>query len=95
MAWTVPVTWKVGDLRNDPNAATRLNAQIKGNLEALDQHVHSGASGAGSGSIGPLVRLEFPNQGVPPAVTGRLLRNGADLYWYDGSVAYKITNHTH
>ena len=41
MAWTAPGTYQTGDLVDDDN----LNAQIKGNLDVLTSHAHTGAAG--------------------------------------------------
>lgn len=44
MAWTTPATWTVGEVPS----ASKMNAQVRDNLLALDQHEHSGSAGDGA-----------------------------------------------
>ena len=66
MAWTTPKTWADGDIPD----ADDLNTHIKGNLDALSTHAHSGAAGDGSAALAPIATVTFANQGSTPAAPG-------------------------
>lgn len=91
MAWNTPANWTDGEIV----PASKMNAQVRDNMNALSTHGHTGAAGDGAQALGPLDTVDFDDQATPPASAGRLLRDGNDLYWHDGSEVVKITNHTH
>ena len=66
MAWVNPKTWADGDIPD----ADDLNTHIKGNLDALSTHAHSGAAGDGSAALAPIATVTFANQGSTPAAPG-------------------------
>lgn len=99
MAWTTPKTWADGDIPD----ADDLNTHIKGNLDALSAHAHSGAAGDGSAALAPITTVTFTNQGSTPSAPGSSkvnifsesetlkVRQGAS----GAAVAISLANHTH
>ena len=78
MVWTAPRTWVNGEVPTD----VLMNAQIKANLEALDQHQHGGGAGGGDSNLAGLDTVDFDDQAGSPAVLGKLQRNGSFLEYY-------------
>lgn len=99
MAWTTPKTWADGDIPD----ADDLNTHIKGNLDALSAHTHSGAAGDGSAALAPITTVTFTNQGSTPSAPGSSkvnifsesetlkVRQGAS----GAAVAISLANHSH
>lgn len=63
MAWTAPTTRATGDIIT----AAIWNTDVVDNLAFLGTHAHSGASGDGSASLGPLVQTDFTDAAAPAA----------------------------
>ena len=99
MAWTTPKTWADGDIPD----ADDLNTHIKGNLDALSTHAHSGAAGDGSAALAPITTVTFVNQGSTPAAPGsskvNIFSESETLKVREGAsgaaVAISLANHTH
>ena len=85
MAWTAPRTWKVGEQAT----YTLLNTHVKGNLDALSPHAHTGAAGDGNDEITGLDLVHLDSIGAA-GTAGHLKRNGNSLTW--GAGGYVITN---
>ena len=85
MVWTSPSTYAVGEMVTHTN----LNAQVRDNLLALDQHAHGGAAGAGDSNLSGLDTMDFDDQAASPAQARRLQANGTDLYW--GALGFNLT----
>ena len=99
MAWVNPKTWADGDIPD----ADDLNTHIKGNLDALSTHAHSGAAGDGSAALAPIATVTFANQGSTPAAPGsakvNIFSESETLKVREGAsgaaVAISLANHTH
>ena len=99
MAWTTPKTWADGDIPD----ADDLNTHIKGNLDALSTHAHTGAAGDGSAALAPITTVTFVNQGSTPAAPGsskvNIFSESETLKVREGAsgaaVAISLANHTH
>ena len=97
MAWTAPGTYQTGDLVDDDN----LNAQIKGNLDVLTSHAHTGAAGNGAAALGALNTLTEGSISAPSSPS-----SGNIILWVDGTTlkvknsagtvtAISLEGHTH
>ena len=97
MAWTTPSSYETGDLIN----AATLNAQIKGNLDVLTSHAHSGAAGNGAVALGALNTLTEASISAPSSPSA-----GNIILWVDGTTlkvknssgtvtAISLEGHTH
>ena len=85
MAWVTPLTWASSMV-----TATIMNAQIKGQLDVLTSHAHSGAAGMGSTtlsgvSISALAVPTFADQEGSPGAVGILQRNGTNMEYHNGT----------
>ena len=97
MAWTNPQTYQTGDLVD----AAILNAQLKGNLDVLGAHAHSGAAGNGAAALGALNTLTEASISEPSTPD-----SGNIILWVDGTTlkvknssgtvtAISLQGHTH
>ena len=97
MAWTNPQTYQTGDLVD----AAILNAQLKGNLDVLGAHAHSGAAGNGAAALGALNTLTEASISEPSTPD-----SGNIILWVDGTTlkvknssgtvtAISLEGHTH
>jgi hypothetical protein len=97
MAWTTPQLYETGDLID----VATLNAQLKGNLDVLGAHGHSGAAGNGAAALGALNTLTHGSISEPSAPD-----SGSILLWVDGTTlkvknsagtvtAISLEGHTH
>ena len=85
MAWVTPLTWA-----STMVTATIMNAQIKGQLDVLTSHAHTGAAGMGSNilsgvSLSALAVPTFADQSGSPGSVGILQRNGTNMEYHNGS----------
>lgn len=85
MAWTAPIVWPVAL----QVTAALLNAHIRDNLLALDQHVHTGADGDGIEDIG-VDSITWGDQGVDPA-SSEFHRKSNDIIMNHGSLQNMTT----
>ena len=86
MAWVTPLTFD-----STMVTSTIMNEQLKGNLDMLSSHAHTGAAGLGSSTlsglaISALASPTFADQSGSPSATGTLQRNGYNLEYNNGSV---------
>ena len=97
MAWTTPQSYETGDLID----AAILNAQLKGNLDVLAPHAHTGAAGNGAAALGALNTLTEASISEPSAPD-----SGSIILWVDGTTlkvknsagavtAISLEGHTH
>jgi hypothetical protein len=97
MAWTTPQLYETGDLID----AATLNAQLKGNLDVLGAHTHTGAAGNGAAALGALNTLTETSISAPSAPD-----SGSIILWVDGTTlkvknsagtvtAISLEGHTH
>ena len=84
MAWTTPQSYETGDLVD----AAILNAQLKGNLDVLGAHAHSGAAGNGAAALGALNTLTEASISEPSTPD-----SGNIILWVDGTTL-KVKNST-
>ena len=83
MAWGAPRTWADGEI---PTAA-QFNADIKGNFDFASTHVHSGAAGDGSATLGPITYVDFTDATAPAAPSAGRTR----LYTVSSKPRYRPT----
>ena len=81
MAWTTPRTFQTGDSVDDD----MLNAQIKGNLDVLGTHTHTGAGGMGTDTIGALNSITADDVSAPSTPSAGTII----LYCESGVLKYK------
>ena len=97
MAWTTPQRDETGDLLD----AATLNAQLKGNLDVLGAHTHTGAAGNVAAALGALNTLTETSISAPSAPD-----SGSIILWVDGTTlkvknsagtvtAISLEGHTH
>lgn len=97
MAWTTPQLFETGDMID----AAILNAQLKGNLDVLGAHGHSGAAGNGAVALGALNTLTHGSISEPSTPAA-----GNIILWDDGTTlkvkdsagtvtAISLEGHTH
>lgn len=86
MAWTDPRTWVAGE----QVTAALLNAQVRDNLDVLDQHDHDGTDGNGSPDLDEMDSITWGTTG-DPATTGMLQKNSTDLKYYNGTSVINLT----
>ena len=82
MAWTAPRTFQTGDLIDDD----MLNAQLKGNLDLLGSHAHSGAAGNGTSNLAGLDSATLASDSAPSTPS-----SGTIILWVD-SETLKVKN---
>ena len=82
MAWTTPQLYETGDLID----AATLNAQLKGNLDVLGAHAHTGAAGNGAAALGALNTLTHGSISEPSTPAA-----GNITLWVDGTTL-KVKN---
>src|SRR3990167_1148790 len=99
MAWTAPRTWVAAEVVN----ASELNTDLRDNMNELSLHNHSGGSGSGASSLGPLNRVDFTDllSGNMPSSPGGTLTtvvtSATALVWINaGGTFYAATSaHEH
>jgi len=82
MAWTTPRTFQTGDLIDDD----MLNAQLKGNLDVLGSHTHTGAAGNGASDLAGLDSVTLASDSAPSTPS-----SGTIILWVD-SETLKVKN---
>ena len=81
MAWATPRTFATGDSVDDD----MMNAQIKGNLDVLGTHTHTGAAGMGADTIGALNSITADDVSAPSTPSSGTII----LYCESGVLKYK------
>ena len=81
MAWTTPRTFQTGDSVDDD----MMNAQVKGNLDVLGTHTHTGAAGMGTDTIGTLNSITADDVSSPSTPSAGTII----LYCESGVLKYK------
>ena len=97
MAWTTPRTFTTGDSVDDD----MLNAQIKGNLDVLGAHTHTGVAGDGNDDLAGVDSITVDSTSDPSSPA-----SGKIAVWVDGTtlkmknssgtvVTYSLEGHSH
>ena len=96
--WTTPASYSDAEIITH----TKLNQQVKGNMEVVATHDHSGGSGLGSAALAPNT-ITFATQGSDPDAPGTskliIYEQGDELKSRAGASGaekvYSTTDHTH
>jgi len=81
MAWTAPRTFATGDSVD----GDMMNAQVKGNLDVLGTHTHTGAAGMGTDTLGALNTITADDVAAPATPSAGTII----LYVESGVLKYK------
>ena len=90
MAWVTPSTFKTGDLIDSASSTLGLDAQLKGNLDALSSHTHTGVAGNGEDDITALNTITVDDVSSPSTPSSSTII----LYSESGVLKYKNSSGT-
>jgi len=98
MAWTAPRTYTNGEILT----AAILNADLRDNMLALDQHTHSGAAGDGDDELTGVDHIthdDISDPAAPGASKTRIYTKSGEVYYRAGAAGaatkFSDVNHTH